>query len=662
MHTRRFAAIAAALTAFAGMAAVGLDRVPLRGQAAGASTNGAPALSRVQRETPLPASIDVVGEVVAHGGATSGTITVRVGTATTQASGTISPQFLATVPGTRASDMVTLEVQGAGFKYTSLLGTYGKLVARAGADRVLTLAESDALRVSPVSTALEFFVARRLGGTPVSDAQLEKAMRSVLGQDLVAASSALATLARGSFDLPAGFAHGYALLQDREAYSAFARTYPEATSYQELATMPFGRFDAASISRTVALLGPIADLEAPLLAPEAQVIEHTATGYLVHASDRRRDSGYDGALDADGALTLTPKTQLYYDTYGGMCTSNNEQVVYRVTRLRESHRVMRKGDLVGLRLVLTDVEQRPLNCPEYEVYTYTYPIFWMQIDLAKSMPLASARRFGGLRSLPHFCINTGAPDYLAECEYALHRFDRNGSGTALELGEKVDAAMVPVLAAGQSPFTWRIASPGVMRLDGAEASTRYWMLDAGNGLVDGLVYVSQATSGEDQLSAAGYAPMLNGSVASGFSSLPPTGTWRESGAEQYLEPYLLDDGIVTKSVVRVTRSADGTAVRDMQWPLYPEYNYSLLSSWQSIGGRVFDTRVRASDGRNHRDCNAAFAAGATQCAPFTVRYFRPMSRSGNVLYGIEELYTNLGLFEPPFDPIRRSRPAYQLLE
>lgn len=612
---------------------------------------------------PLPASIQVIGEVVGHGGATTGTITVHVGAAASDTVGSISPQFSATVSGAQARDMVTLEVQGAGFTYVSLLGTYGKLVRQAGPDQVLTLAESDALRVSPLSTALQFFIAREIGGVPASDVQLENAIRGVQGEDVAVAAALLQEWATGSAELPQGWIDGYALLQDRQAY----RDHVAEANYsaytgdivEVLSSMPFTGFEAADLRRTVATVGAIADLDAPVQAPRVAVLEPSSGGYLLHHPDGQ-DPRSTGGLDASGTLSLEPVAENYSDVWS-VCPDTNASMTIRTYMRRVSHRLMRRGDRVELRLRVYEYERVPLNCPGMPTTTFKRASLGATVDLGRAVPPAKPRISSGLRALPYFCLlSDEARSYLYACEYALYRFASGGSGTVLELGAKVDDAMEPITPAGQAGFSWS-TTRSFMTVHTDVASTRYWLVDEGDGIASGMVYVAEAPLGDATQTICGYAPMLRSDASSGFDDLGVLGNWTSSTYEQWFEPYAYTRQ-TSAPVVSLQRVADATTRMSFEFPHFPEAGYEKALGRQLRPGGMYETRVVSDDWQYYRDCDEALDAGAQACAPYEVRYFRPLARSGNRLYGLEETYLNLVVsFEPPYEFSRSSYPAYQEL-
>ena len=100
----------------------------------------------------------------------------------------------------------------------------------------------------------------------------------------------------------------------------------------------------------------------------------------------------------------------------------------------------------------------------------------------------------------------------------------------------------------------------------------------------------------------------------------------------------------------IRRNLDGTTQDD--YFEYGQSRESFVGSWQLYSQRTYDYQASAvfSGGTQLvTDCASAFASGATQCAPRRVRYFKPLKRVGDRMYGIEEFYTYSGFLRPPGD-------------
>ncbi len=127
-----------------------------------------------RRQPVVSGTLTLKGTVHDIGAATSGTAWVRVGNAVVTSTVTL-PDYVVEISGARADAMVTIWVEGAGFKHVALAGTVAKLTRMAGADHVLTMDESlGRLRLSAFDTALTHFVLRALGHAPATTARMSK--------------------------------------------------------------------------------------------------------------------------------------------------------------------------------------------------------------------------------------------------------------------------------------------------------------------------------------------------------------------------------------------------------------------------------------------------------------------------------------------------------
>lgn len=665
----RWVACAALVVAFAAFAATRLQVPGLLARSSPVA--GAAVAASSLRGPTLPASIQVVGSTENLGGADFGSITVHVGSMSHMVQGTVSPQFQALVPRLGAGDMVKVEIEAGDVKLTSILGSYARLVALAGTDGVLTVDECDALHVSPFSTALEFFVRRELGGDPRSDAQHEATWRKVVsdapefslnaeGVGLEWATVVLARLGSGEVALPPQYANGYELLEDREAVSQFIEQAPEVL--EEYAPTLTGIRSMAmtqgALAPAIALLGPVADAATPVFVG-AEVLETSGAGFRLHSRLSRKNATFTGGLDSDGHLNLVPDTSIHTERFESVCPSGG-YVISRTSLVGQHFRLQRSGKNSDVWMVVSDYEVTYPTCPDYSPYSYQQVWFKSVVELGTAtFPRFEARHVLGLRALPYFCASTvpGLPDlYLARCEQALHRFERNGTGTMLELGWKVDDGFQPIAASETLPFSWLLPPRGPLQVQYGDVSIRYWMVEPGNDALRGLVFVAEATDGSDVLSLAGYSAMLDGNAPGGFDTLSPVGTWKYATFEQFITyPEYFD--LPPVADVRFVRSNDGRS----QYRVITEAGEQVrrVSTWSLVDGRLYDAYVLA-DGGFYHTCDEAYANGETNCGPWSTRYFRPLKRVGNRLYGIEDLYTNAGSYAqpPPYQIDRVSRPTY----
>jgi hypothetical protein len=208
--------------------------------------------------------------------------------------------------------------------------------------------------------------------------------------------------------------------------------------------------------------------------------------------------------------------------------------------------------------------------------------------------------------------------------------------------------MLPVQGFGDDVFTWRMGSPQVLHVTKGGVDARYWLLDAGDRVASGLVYVAKADVGGATRSVAGYSASISVNTFEGYEAIPPTGSWKFALSEQQPVRY----GAMPVQPFRITRTAEGLS--DGWW----------AARWHLNWGRLYESNVKSDYPTPwfHRDCDEARALGATMCAPLAVRYFHPLVKRGNRLYGIEAIHYNRSVdFEPPHEYEYDVRPIYQEL-
>jgi hypothetical protein len=626
-----------------------------------------------------PISVQISGEVAELGAeATPLNVVVRVGVQQLPAVVT-GNQFTVTLSRVRRQDMVSIEASTSRVQYRSLLGSAELLKRQAGADGVLNLSENPGLRVSPLSTAIHFFASRELGGRlPLSDDEQDKAMRAVYGPDLAPASSLLSQAALGATTLPDGYANGRALLSDRDPYRLFlnanAPVRGGADSYVRAALV--GAFGAADLDRDwVIVSGRMPMDQAAFFQPNVQLMLRAAGGFSVLSSQGRRNPLFSTNL-VNGELQLTPQGQAYTDQLvfrqvdvGGPSV----RVVERATVTGESYRRIMVGKRLQLWLQTQNVTISYPQYPALATSTRQSTAFVTAGALEDvRVPVVEADVLGR-RAMPYFCLRptgvSGEPDTLRSCEFAMHTLGTNGVGQIDGLGAKIDGAMTPQAASGSAGVQWQLQANGSLRVDGPDYSVSYWRFGISDaGAADAMFYMAtnQSAGGTEALS--GHTLIINGNQPAFFSATDPIGTWKY-GTFDGLLPYAYETNAVY-SITRFTRNADGSqSQEDRAWETAaltdaPEILFYNRSGWRMIGLELYDTRYRANIGTgipntsNFSSCAAATAQGAAQCAPARVRYFRPLARSGNRWYGIEDLYTRptLTSYTAPFEFDRLSRP------
>ena len=626
-----------------------------------------------------PVSVQISGEVAELGAeATPLNVVVRVGTQ--QLPAVVSGnQFVVTLSRVRRQDMVSIEASTPRVQYRSLLGSAELLKRQAGTDGVLNLSENPGLRVTPLSTAIHFFASRELGGRlPVSDDELDKAMRAIYSPDLAPASRLMSQAAGGTLTLPGDYANAHALLSNRGPYRVFlnANTAIRTGADAYVRGTPVGAFSAADLSRDWVIVAGRMPVDQPsFFQPGVQLMLQAAGGFSVLSSQGRRNPLFLANI-VNGDLQLAPQGQSYADLLvfkqveaGGPTV----RMVERITVTGESYRRIMVGKRLQLWLQTQDFAVSYPQYPALPTSTRQSTAFVIVGALEDvRVPIVEADVLGR-RAMPYFCLRatgvSGEPNTLRNCEFAMHTLGTNGVGQIDGLGPKIDGAMVPLAASGSAGFQWQLQANGSVQIDGSDYSVTYWRFGISDaGVADAMFYMAttQVTGSTEALS--GHTVIINGNQAAFFAAADPVGTW-QYGTFNGLLPYAYDEGTPI-GTTRFVRNADGTQVREERfWETAsltsdPELVSNSRSGWKMIGLEMYDTRYRANIGtgipntNGFFSCQAAIALGALQCAPFTVRYFRPLARSGSRWYGVEELYsrTTVTSYTAPFEFDRSSRP------
>ncbi len=564
-------------------------------------------------------AIRVEGEVVGVEAGQAGTLTVQVDGTTVREVAATSGSFAVDVPASRAG-MITLEYAQPGVRFVSPLGSYAGLVRMAGSDGRLTRDECECTRISAFSTGLQHVAEMMLGHPPRNDAQLREGARRA-GYDLTNATVALARMAADPATLPAGYDSGLALLRDRPAFVAYLyETY--YTLFDDAAAvldgMPTAAMTASDLPERIALLGVALDTGRP--APSmAFVLEREGASYRMYAPSGSLGVSHVGTV-ANDAMVLVPDREIatFDPTY--RCPFTYEMTGRRRQMLRSDLR--RQWTSQGLE-IWREVNETLVtfpDCPGEPSYLERYVSFLPAVDLADTRMLTDARRFLGRRTLPVFCSTEGQHNGLPllECAHAVHRFEGGGSGTMLDLGNKVDVDMQPVQAEGQAPFSWSMDSDGAMHVQAGAERARYWVLDGGDGAALGVVYVAEADRASGHVSLAGYTAMIRVGATDIYNADSVPGAWGYGTLDLLSTPHL----DLPPVDVRIVRQASG---RSSQWH---DGNWGSTERWTTAWGRLYSTRYSSPD------C----VAPSDTCMPMMVRYFRPLARVGDRIHGIEELY------------------------
>lgn len=645
----------------------------------GAIVPRAPAEGAIERPGSLPrlppVSVRIAGDIEMAGSETPSVI-VRFGNQ--QMPAVVSGNtFTADLNLINAASIVSIELSKPNLQYRALLGSAQLLKRQAGMDGRLDIAENPSLRVSPLSTAIHFFVSRELGGRlPTSDEEMDKAVRALNPVDLLPAANLQRVIVQGERQLPSGFASATELLADREAYRQFLILYPEirggADAY--LRSVPAGAFAPADLGRNWLLTTRVGRNGVPFAQPVVQLMLQRPGGFAVSATQSRSNPNFGAELLAGGDLRITPEGQPYFDAmvFANQIdpTNPSRSIVYRGIIQRETYRRLFVGKQQQIWL---QVREESKSYPQYPsqptVATTTSALLNASILDDVVVPVAEADVLGR-RAIPYFCLQpsrvNGEPAVLQNCEFALHTMGANGFGQVDGLGPKVDTALVPTSASGSVGVQWQLEA-GTLRIDSPESSAKFWRLGLADGVADAMLFQATTQSGGETQVLVGHSIVLNGNLPVFFGSTDPVGTWHYGsfdGPDEY--------GYGEQSALgpsRFIRNADGSQA---QTTLFsegfgePALTLFQRSGWKLIGLNLYDTRYRANTptGNDYiqffQSCESAFALGATLCAPTRVRYFRPLAKVGNRWYGIEDLYTRLSTtsYVAPFQFERSSRANY----
>lgn len=645
----------------------------------GAIVPRAPAEGAIERPgSPAklpPVSIRIAGDIVTSGSETP-IVIVRFGDQ--QVPATVNGNtFIADLTRLNAASIVSIEITKPNLQYRALLGSAQLLKRQAGANGLLDISENPSLRVSPISTAIHFFVSRELGGRlPTSDDEMDKALRALTPVDLALAANMQRMIVEGQFQLPSGFASATELLADREAYRQFLILYPQIRGGADanLRSFSAGRFAANDLDRNWLLTTRIARDGAPFVQPTVQLMLRQPGGFAVSASQSRSDPDFGAELLADGDLRITPEGQPYFDT---LVPANqidpfnpSRSIIRRATIQRETYRRLFVGKRQQLWLQTREESRNYPQYPEQPTVAATTSVMLNASVLEDAVAPVAAADVLGRRAIPYFCLQpsqvNGEPAVLQNCEFALHAMGANGFGQVDGIGAKVDTSLVPASASGSVGVQWRIDT-GTLRIDGPDYAAKFWRLGLSDGVADAMVFQVTTQSGGETQVLAGHTIVLNGNLPAFFGPIEPAGTWHYGSFDAPEEYGYGEQFAVGPS--RFIRNADGTQTQTTFLSAssdLPAITLIERSGWKLIGLNLYDTRYRAniSTGdpyvQHFHSCESAFALGATQCAPTRVRYFRPIARVGSRWYGIEDVYFRRSItsYIAPFQFERLSRANY----
>ena len=545
--------------------------------------------------------------------------------------------------------MVTVEARSPRVHYRSVVGSAGRLRAQAGSDAHLTLAEQPSLRVSPYSTALGWLVRAALGDRDAtSDAEFEKATRIAASSSLELAAYALAATAKGELQLPGGFADGFQLLRDRDAFREFAMW---SNFRQAAAGYLFEQPQETRLSASERLPDQLAFVDS---MPSDQLPIWMGHVFLL---GRRGDGRFDFnervpvldpihalALDGQGRLQLTPvgnqvrvtqKEFLVVDDYG---YPNSELRWVDRTAVGRTLKRLTRGDATSvwvMRSVWSDREQLDPSAPvvqevDYQVLSATELAAWSVQDGWSSVAASTT-------ALPWICAESTAPVEpvydLSDCGHVEHRFETNGSGSTVDHGWKVDAQTMLPTSTRSFPFTWLKGAQGALDLTDGKVATSFWRLKDYAADIGPVFYRTKALAGAWSGKTMVGINMAARKTMGSWVESAAMGSWL-SGSIVFQPDWYANPGVS----YLVQRNAAG-AGHETWGPDGGQGNSPVPFSWQVVRNAVYEKRVRAAGSSPPYvdSCETAEANGANECYT-RIRYFKPIARSGNRYYGIEEIY------------------------
>lgn len=653
--------LAALLLLLAALASAALLRFAFRVYADSARSVPVAAASepavRVNGSHPLirQAPIRLTGKLLGFpASASSPVVTVRVGGKTHSATvqGDTYSVSLAAAP----TETVQIDARSGATHFNSFVGSIALLRARSGNDGEVNAAEHSSLNVSPYSTALALLVRKALGERNANDdPEFEQATRAVVGQDLAVAAYSLSLLAQQG-SLPAGYSTGLQLLDNEAAYRQFRADTELETSamvylYEQPDHAPLK--SVAELADEMVFMSPIAVQEMPLVVSDTMLLMRRPSGqYDLHENIALTNTGLDGVVDPQGRLSMESlewQTRFYQDNQGRWVDRRP---------LERSFRRLSHGSSYGLWVIKTRWLDKLVFETAEESFLVDYKFVWAgalrEMSRADGWPALT----GPTWALPWMCMR---PDgllgsvQLKECQYVEHDLNSMYQSVTVNHGDKVGPQLQPQPAFGGEVFTWSRDGQGVLNIVNNEAQTTFWRLKGAYNGIGPVIYLSKATAGEGAgQSLAGFSvAMLNSSPEGGLQAQHAIGAW-ETGHLLALPPSYPN----TRPTSLIERLADGLGTATVTEFDRPSVSVPFL--WQVRDQAIYDTRYLArfpSANRYVRGCGDPAAAGASSCSATQVRYYKPLAKSWDRYYGIEEIYL---AGSDPQAPLRSSsRPFIQ---
>lgn len=651
MHRKIKAAAAAGMVVAAGVALAFSPRgVSTPAQAVAASAAPVPAEPRPAPVAPV--SLQIRGDVVDLPSAAG--LAVRLYAGDTPVDATVAPggtQYVVRLMA-RPSTPVSVVATAPGIRYTTRLGTAGRLKVRAGGDGIVDPLDEPLVRVSALSTAIAIMKARV--ASPADDEAGDRANRALASTlwpgnspDFGDIAQILRNLAMGATPLPAGQADNYAAVTDSATFLALRDATPGLADMAYLRTTapyaPLASLDAlpdATFFGSNAALGPFDTGQGDAYL----VARSSATTFRVHAGlEGSRMAGevpyrpaqpdYAASINPAGELVLVPQGTARVE-------SRSQQTGDRVLRTTVSRTFRRlvPGDRYGLWLVSHVFDETYPDAPGTPAARKQETGVLWSFDLRGARTgLWPAKTTSARLALPWTCPRPTTPTAgstaLMPCEMSIHRLDAGGGGALEDVGPKLDAYLRPQPGVAGNALNWTSTPDSLYVFDGSVGTT-YWMTEHVDGAADEAIFLAQGTTGDTANQTRVGITGIVRDTALAFTVGQAAGTWSASTQTLAL-PY--PDG---SARLGIRRYDDGT-VADHYAPTGLDGPASHPGTWRFQNGRVFDTRYRAyfnGVARYVANCDVAFLNGATSCAPSRVRYFRPLAKVGSRYYGILSFY------------------------